>query len=170
MRHGPAEDHAPTGRDGDRALTPSGRERVAQVAAALVARGEVPSLIVSSPLVRARQTAEIVADACGIRADQITLERALAPEGDQLALYAGQLEAGLARVLVCGHEPDLSDAVLAMTDTLPPQGMQKAMVIGLELEPLAIVAPSAVGAGRFQCRVRFVLDPKSRTFDDAPPR
>ena len=62
MRHGPAEDDAPTGRDADRALTAAGRERVAAVAKALSEANESPFAILSSPLVRAMQTAEIVAD------------------------------------------------------------------------------------------------------------
>lgn len=61
MRHGPAEDHAASGRDFDRALTASGRERVRDVARALVEGGEAPLVILTSPLVRALQTAEIVA-------------------------------------------------------------------------------------------------------------
>ena len=36
MRHGPAEDDSPTGRDADRALTTSGRDRTRSVARALV--------------------------------------------------------------------------------------------------------------------------------------
>ena len=59
MRHGPAEDHHAAG-DAARALTTSGRERVRQVAELLVTEGEAPKHIVSSPLVRALQTAEIV--------------------------------------------------------------------------------------------------------------
>ncbi|MBN9165380.1 MAG: histidine phosphatase family protein, partial [Myxococcales bacterium] len=61
MRHGPAEDNAPTGRDEDRALTPAGRERTRAVARALLAADEAPLTIIASPLVRALQTAEIVA-------------------------------------------------------------------------------------------------------------
>ena len=39
MRHGPAHDDSPSGRDADRALTVSGRERVAAVAKALMDEG-----------------------------------------------------------------------------------------------------------------------------------
>ena len=62
MRHGPAADDSPSGRDADRALTPAGRERVTLVAKALTEGGEEPFAILSSPLVRAVETAEIVAE------------------------------------------------------------------------------------------------------------
>ena len=62
MRHGPAQDDSPSGRDADRALTPSGRERVAAVAKSMLAEGEAPFSILSSPLVRAVETAEVVAE------------------------------------------------------------------------------------------------------------
>lgn len=162
MRHGPAEDEARTGRDADRALTRSGKERVHRVAETLVARGEAPAVIVSSPLVRARETAEIVAEVVGLGAGSVTLDRLLAPGGDEVALFARQLEAGLDRVLVVGHEPALSDVVLALVGTLPPTGMEKAMVVGLELTALA-----SGQRGRFHSRLRFVLEPKTLRFDVA---
>ena len=62
MRHGPAEDDAPTGRDADRVLSAAGRERVRLVAQALEDGGESPFAILSSPMARALETAEIVAE------------------------------------------------------------------------------------------------------------
>jgi len=61
MRHGPAEDHADSGMDSDRALTVSGRERVRSVAKLLLELDEAPLVVITSPLVRAVQTAEVVA-------------------------------------------------------------------------------------------------------------
>jgi phosphohistidine phosphatase len=61
MRHGAAEDRSLTGRDSDRALTPAGRAAVHRVAVALRAATTGPiEQILSSPLLRAQQTAEIV--------------------------------------------------------------------------------------------------------------
>src|SRR5271155_3406021 len=88
MRHGPAEDHAASGRDFDRALTASGRERVRDVARALVEGGEAPLVILTSPLVRALQTAEIVAGVVqlaeekGGEAASVEIRRDLSPDGD----------------------------------------------------------------------------------------
>src|SRR5687768_4951371 len=123
MRHGPAEDSSPTGRDGDRALTPDGRERTRAVARSLLAEGEVPLTIVSSPLVRALQTAEIVAavtdlekrvretkDAGGAPG-AVETRREMAPGGDAYGLVLELARAGRKRGMVVGHEPDLSSLV-----------------------------------------------------------
>ncbi len=62
IRHGEASDpHASA--DGSRHLTPRGREVSRQVALALRDRGIIPTHVYTSPLVRAVQTAEILAHA-----------------------------------------------------------------------------------------------------------
>lgn len=64
IRHGEASDpHASS--DGSRHLTLRGRQITADVARALAAKAIVPSVIYTSPLVRAVQTAEILAHAIG---------------------------------------------------------------------------------------------------------
>ena len=59
VRHGEAEGQITT--DQARALTPRGREDVAQLWDALAQRGIAPSRLISSPYIRARQTADIIA-------------------------------------------------------------------------------------------------------------
>jgi phosphohistidine phosphatase len=171
MRHGPAEDHSPTGRDSDRALTPPGRDRVRDVAKKLLAEGEAPFHVVSSPLVRALQTAEIVAAVTGLdrraredakaRASNATgaveIRRELAPGGDELSLIAELVKAGRKRVMIVGHEPDLSMLVSRLAGRTPPQGMLKAMVVGLKLKP---TEHGVEGMG-FTSRWWFLLDPKT---------
>ena len=87
MRHGPAEDQAASGIDEDRALSTPGRERVRAVAKILTAEGEEPAQVVTSPLVRAVQTAEIVAIATKLsdRGGTVTVLRDLAPGGEAKA-------------------------------------------------------------------------------------
>lgn len=155
MRHGPAEDHAPSGIDSDRALTASGRERVRAVARKLAELEEEPLLIVTSPLVRAVQTAEIVAivTKVGERSGTVEAHREIAPGGDGVAL-AHRLEAGGGkRVMFVGHEPDLSAYVAGLVGSFG-RSFEKAMVVGLHLPG---------GAGR--SRLRFVLEPKSLSLD-----
>jgi phosphohistidine phosphatase len=146
MRHGPAEDTSPTGRDGDRALTPEGRERTRAVARALLTEGEVPLTIVSSPLVRALQTAEIVAvitdiekrvrDAkdAGGAPGAVEIRREMAPGGDALGLVFELVRAGRKRAMIVGHEPDLSMLVSRLVQRHPEQGMLKSMVVGVKVE------------------------------------
>lgn len=151
MRHGPAEDDAPTGRDADRALTASGRDRVRSVAKALVDGDEAPVTVISSALVRAVQTAEIVALTAKIESP-VEVRREMAPGGDPLALVGELFAAKRKRVMVVGHEPDLSMLVQRLVHEVPDAGMQKAMVVGIKLSDEG----SAMTA-----KLRFVLDPKS---------
>lgn len=171
MRHGPAEDHARTGRDADRALTPSGRDRVRSVAKALLEQGEAPLHVVSSPLVRALQTAEIVAAITGLdrraREDAkakksnatgaVEVRREMAPGGTELSLVMELLNGGRKRVMIVGHEPDLSTLLSRLVGRPPPQGMLKAMVVGVKLKP---TAARMAGVG-YTARPWFVLDPKT---------
>ncbi|MBX3186416.1 MAG: phosphohistidine phosphatase SixA [Labilithrix sp.] len=156
MRHGPAEDDSPTGRDADRALTASGRDRVRSVAKALEKEGEAPAVVISSPLVRALQTAEIVAAQTGI-AEPVEIRREIAPGGDVLSLLVELVGAGRKRVMIVGHEPDLSMLVARLIGRTPPEGMLKAMVVGVKLTP---EGAGIEGLG-FAASERFVLDPKS---------
>src|SRR2546427_6444673 len=104
MRHGPAEDDAPSGRDADRALTPPGRDKTRSVARALASENEAPLAIVSSPLVRALQTAEIVA-AVTEMPGAVEVRREPAPGGDARAPPAEGLRAGRKRIMLVGHRP-----------------------------------------------------------------
>src|ERR1700683_3469184 len=115
MRHGPAEDHAASRRALDRALTPSGRERVRDVARALVEGGEVPHLIFTSPLARALQTAEIVASVAqlaaggALEASTVEIRRELSPDGDSEAFALKTIAGSAKRVMLVGHEPIMGE-------------------------------------------------------------
>ncbi len=115
MRHGIAEDAGPaTGYDDEpRALTDEGRARMEQAAQGLRALGVQASLVLCSPLVRCRQTADIVAAALGLHPVE---DPRLRPgmELDDLADVL-MLHPGADPVLVCGHNPDLPHAVADLT-------------------------------------------------------
>jgi phosphohistidine phosphatase len=154
MRHGPAEDDAPSGRDFDRRLTSRGRERTERVARALARRAEAPSRIVCSPLVRTVETAEVVRQTLALVAH---LERCneLAPGGDALTL-AIEWAREPGPLLVVGHEPDLT----LLTSRLAPGWsgrFEKSMVVGLTLPA---VLESADVAARLEAQVDFTIDPK----------
>ncbi|MEW6269713.1 MAG: phosphohistidine phosphatase SixA [Thermodesulfobacteriota bacterium] len=108
VRHAIAEEQSGSGRDEDRSLTAEGRKKMRRAARGLVTLGVLPERIVTSPLVRARQTAEILGEAYpGVG---IELTDALAPGVDERTLtrllnnrYAGE------SVALVGHEPDLSE-------------------------------------------------------------
>jgi len=112
LRHGKAESRSVwQGDDADRPLTAAGEEAVRREVEALRAMDLAPDLIVTSPLARARRTAELVAEGLGLSGRLVEDER-LAHGFD-----AGRLERLLAAhgpaesLMVVGHEPDFSATV-----------------------------------------------------------
>ena len=111
LRHGIAEERGADRDDAQRALTPHGRERLALVIRRLAALELHCDVVLSSPLVRARQSAELVCE-LGL-APALELALALAPLNDPLPLlerWLGPLSPrpGWRRLALVGHEPDLS--------------------------------------------------------------
>ena len=96
--------------DAMRELTKEGREKMRLGAKGLRREIDAPDVLASSPLVRARQTAEIVADAYGgldvVIADELTPSR---PPAALARWLTRQREHE--RVAVVGHEPHLSSVV-----------------------------------------------------------
>lgn len=112
LRHGKARPRAGWRGDDDmRPLTPDGERAMLREAACLARLELAPEVIVTSPLVRARHTAEIVAEALRM-ADRLLVDDRLGHGfgARRLAeLVAARPAAG--EMLVVGHEPDLGATV-----------------------------------------------------------
>lgn len=111
IRHGIALDRVDAAvysvADGDRPLTRDGIRKMKKAVQGLKVVAPKPKVIVSSPFLRAKQTAELVAEAYP-RAKVVISEWLIPgqpPEG--LAKFLGQY-APEDRVAIVGHEPDLS--------------------------------------------------------------
>jgi phosphohistidine phosphatase len=111
LRHGPAgAREAWDGDDADRPLTDRGRELTRRVATRLAATGLTLDVVVTSPYVRALQTAEIAAEALGSAAPET--DELLRPGFDLRGLAAIlQRHAGVQRLMLVGHEGDFSSAI-----------------------------------------------------------
>ncbi len=94
--------------DSLRPLTDKGRTRFAAMIEALVPRGLSPQLIVTSPMLRCQQTAEILAAALG-ESTKLVQRKELLPGGDPKHLLSRteHLASGLDRVAWVGHAPDV---------------------------------------------------------------
>jgi phosphohistidine phosphatase len=112
LRHGIAADQAPSGSDSARALTPEGIAHMEEEAHGLQRLEVVVDLLLSSPLTRAQQTAEIVGHALGL---QPIIEPALSAGMSMNALLATLDQYQARRVMIVGHEPDLSMAIGTLT-------------------------------------------------------
>jgi len=93
--------------DDDRPLTPEGIHKFRIAARGLKALGLKPGRILSSPLIRARQTAEILRDA--VAPDlELEIEPHLEPSGDFEATAKALRPFAEETVAVVGHEPHVS--------------------------------------------------------------
>ncbi len=135
FRHGIAEDAQPGRRDADRALTEEGRKKTAAVVKAARRAGLEPSLVVTSPYLRAVQTAKIAVDGLAYKGDLVKTETLVphgTPEGvwQELREYRDQTA-----VLLAGHEPLLSrlTAYLLATPALRVE-MKKAAMVRIDIE------------------------------------
>ena len=116
VRHAEA---APGEPDELRALTAAGRNAARALGERLAA--EQPTAVVSSPLLRARETADLIARACKLRA---TTDERLAPGTTTETLRDATTGKGEIVVAVA-HQPDCSEIVFALTErdlSFPPAG------------------------------------------------
>ena len=115
MRHGIAMDRtnpkAPT--DAERPLTAEGMQKTRAAALGLKELGVKPDMLITSPLVRAAQTAEIVAEALGYSPEKIRVSDTLKPSVNPAEVMK-EIEHLKSREVMCfGHGPHV-DGLIAL--------------------------------------------------------
>ena len=105
LRHGEAEDGSP---DSERRLTEKGERQARSAGAALAKLGVKVEVCLTSPKVRAADTARLACEPLGIEPQH-------EPKLAGGPFDAEQLAAGHDEVLLVGHDPDFSMAVHALT-------------------------------------------------------
>jgi phosphohistidine phosphatase len=151
LRHGKAEDRHAEG-DRFRALVEKGHQQARQAGNLLKLSAGLPEIVLSSPLVRTRQTAEIFCEAAGMPGPvvQSWLACGMDPE---TALSELRAYRDFGRVMIVGHEPDFSTLLQWV---LGAQGgwleMKKGALACLDIRPptrhgrlLYLIPPSLVG-------------------------
>ena len=106
LRHAKAEEGGPGTSDEERELTAGGHETMRSVARAIARLEPKLDAILTSPLVRARQTAEPVARALTLE-DKLIESDALVPDADPKEILREIGKRGLPRAMVVGHMPHL---------------------------------------------------------------
>ncbi len=110
VRHAIAQERSASGIDDDRALTSEGRARMARATEGLRRIKVALDLILTSPLRRARETAEILA--AGLTVTEVAVMAELAPGHDPRSVIAGWRSHSDAEALaLVGHEPALGHLV-----------------------------------------------------------
>ena len=136
LRHGDAADGSP---DAERPLTGKGEEQSRAAGRALAALGVEVSACLTSPKVRAADTAKLACEALGVEPQH-------EPKLAGGPFDAEALAAGLGdNVLLVGHDPDFSMAVHALTGA--QVRMKKGGLAGIEKgELIALMRPAELAA------------------------
>jgi phosphohistidine phosphatase len=135
VRHAEAVEASDTLRDEWRYLTEKGRSVAETMGAAIAGAGPKPRLTITSPLTRAVQTAELLAEnAC--RRNVVIASELLLPGGDIPAVIAYLKGCRAKRVMLVGHEPQLG--LLATTLLRREEktiSLQKGACVALKFSP-----------------------------------
>lgn len=155
LRHGSAEDTPAGGTDAGRRLTQEGRDQLRRVLERARVMRIVPSIILSSPLVRAVETAELAAKALGSAA-RVILTDALLPSASPVQVW-GQIRrrSNETQILLAGHEPLLSRVAAHLLGVVALRlEMRKAMLVRIDMDDFAaephgilkwVLPPEALG-------------------------
>ncbi len=137
VRHAHAEDYAKTGKDFDRPLTPKGENAALEMANTLPTDLLKPDLIVSSPALRARRTAEIFAQALAYPAEQIAWTEGIY-EANLYTLVSiiNRFEEKNNTVFIFGHNPAFTYLADYLGDT-PIDGLPKAGMVLIDFGDMA---------------------------------
>jgi len=138
VRHATASDTARN--DAERELTREGREEARIIGTALARLGVKPGSVLSSPLLRARQTAEIVGEELKFSGGVDLLDELIGNTTTPSLLKALRPHASHDEVILVGHMPSLSEHLAAMIGGTRVEvlALGKGSVACLELDELRI--------------------------------
>lgn len=147
LRHGKAEDTSPGG-DFSRELVERGREQARRAARLLKAAGKLPEIVLTSPLIRARQTAEEFCRTAGMPGELIQgwLACGMTSETAMSELLAFR---EFKRVMIVGHEPDFSGLIEWLLGASGAIEIKKGSLACLRINP-----PSRTAA------LKYLIPPK----------
>ena len=135
IRHAEAIDRSLDGPDAHRYLTCRGRTRFRRVASSLKKQGVEPDIILTSPLIRAVQTADILAETLRFNGDLVVWPQlASGFQLEQLRELLGRYS-DLAEIVLVGHEPDLGELVRVLLDVSFSCTLKKGGMVSFALNP-----------------------------------
>jgi phosphohistidine phosphatase len=154
IRHGIAEERGDAWPDDSkRPLTEDGMSRLRKSARALARLGVSFDIVLTSPLVRTQQTAEIVAAAFSPKPPIVSVD-ALTPEGSPAAVI-NELEkhAKRTRIAIVGHEPGIGDLAAKLVGMRAEMEFKKGAIARIDVEA---VPPKTPGMLRWFVPPRFL--------------
>lgn len=152
IRHGLAAERGPEyPDDSKRPLTNRGINGLRREARALNALGVTFELIITSPLARARQTADVFAEALSGKPAVINSD-ALAPAGTPAAVIHEIVKhQKKVRIALVGHEPNIGELAARLIGARSPIEFKKGAMCRIDFEALP---PKAIG------QLRWFLPPR----------
>jgi phosphohistidine phosphatase len=145
IRHGLAEERGEAWPDDTkRPLTDEGSLRLRKSARGLIRMGVAFDVILTSPLIRARQTAEAFAAAFSSRPPIVAVD-SLAPDGSYQALL-GDLEKQSRRthIALVGHEPSIGEVAAKLAGSRHAFAFKKGAVCRVDVDVLPPTGPGAL--------------------------
>ena len=152
VRHGLAEERGDAWPDDTkRPLTEEGMARLRKAVRGLAGMGVSIDVVLTSPLVRARQTADIVAGGLEPRPSIVNID-SLAPAGSYAAVLADlEKHSRKTRIALVGHEPMLGELAARLIGSRHPIEFKKGGVCRIDVETLPPAGPGDL---------RWLLTPK----------
>jgi len=157
IRHAIAEERGEAWPDDSkRPLTGEGISRMRKAARGLERLGVVLDVVLTSPLVRARQTADIVAAVFAPRPPIVSLD-SLAPGGTFQSVVADlDKHARRTRIALVGHEPGIGELASRLTASRQPLAFKKGAVCRIDVEGLPTLGGGAEGLTKRRAVVRVL--------------
>jgi phosphohistidine phosphatase len=154
IRHAVAEERGEAWPDDTkRPLSDDGASRMRKAARGLARLGVTFDVILASPLVRTRQTAEIVAAAFDVRPPIVAVD-SLAPGVSPPALFADlEKQTRRRRIALVGHEPGIGELAARLTGSRHPIAFKKGAICRIDVEALP---PSDPGELRWFLTTRIL--------------
>ena len=142
VRHGLAEERGDAWpEDTKRPLTAEGMSRMRKAVKGLSRIGVSVDVVLTSPLVRARQTAEILAAGLEPRPSIVNID-SLAPAGSYAAVLADlEKHARKCRLALVGHEPMMGELAARLIGSRHPIEFKKGGVCRIDVEDLPPAGP-----------------------------
>jgi phosphohistidine phosphatase len=152
VRHGLAEERGDAWPDDTkRPLTEEGMSRLRKAVRGLSRIGVAIDVVLTSPLVRARQTADIVAGGLDPRPSIVNVD-SLAPAGSYAAVLADlEKHSRKCRLALVGHEPMMGELAARLVGSRHPIEFKKGGVCRIDVETLPPAGPADL---------RWMLTPK----------
>ena len=118
--------------DHERPLNKRGKKDAPRMGVLLQERELVPQRILCSSALRARETAQVIAENAGFSGEIVTIDRLYMAETDEFLAVLRELPDDLERVMIIGHNPGLETLLQVLSGRI--ESLPTAVLAHLSLE------------------------------------